>query len=42
MLYALRETPPGALGTNNPDYRMLARTICSVLTNADACNEPVP
>ena len=42
MLYALRETPPGALTNNNPDYRMLARTICSVLTNAEACAEPVP
>ena len=42
MLYALRETPPGALTKDNPDYRMLARTICSVLTNAQACAEPVP
>jgi chitinase len=42
MLYALRVTPPGALTTNNPDYRMLARTICAVLTKAEACNEPVP
>ncbi|MGE0717823.1 MAG: hypothetical protein AB7P02_20415 [Alphaproteobacteria bacterium] len=34
MLYALQVVPPGRVGPDNPDYRLLAAAICDVLATA--------
>jgi chitinase len=41
MLYALRLDPPGRVTPDNPDYRMLARTICQALVAGD-CDDTIP
>lgn len=41
MLYALQVVPPGRVGADNPDYRLLAATICDVL-NPGRCAELPP
>lgn len=39
MLYALNETPPGAIGRDNPDPPMLVRQICRALGRT-GCEQP--
>lgn len=41
MLYALQLSPPGAIGPDNPDGRMLAQRICVAL-DGEGCSQPVP
>ncbi|OYX68289.1 MAG: hypothetical protein B7Y95_20900 [Rhizobiales bacterium 32-66-11] len=41
MLYAVRLTPPGVIGPDNPDDRYLAATICMALALA-GCSAPMP
>ncbi|MFG1420777.1 glycoside hydrolase family 18 protein [Roseixanthobacter liquoris] len=41
MLYAVRLTPPGVIGPDNPDDRYLAATICMALDLAN-CSAPMP
>lgn len=41
MLYALQVSPPGRIGPDNPDARMLAQRICIAL-NGEGCAQPVP